>query len=110
MSVGLMRYITPANNLRAADAATAEIPALSGEAQQRQQERVIEPVHLADQQNEEFLKNNLARLGDSRVIHSAGGTPAKSARAASSPSAGPRRGEVVTYGRRNKQMVPYDPK
>ena len=38
------------------------------------------------------------------------GNPEKSAGAASSPHGGPRREEVVTSARRNKQIIPYDPK
>ena len=42
------RYSTPAKNLRAAEAAAAELPGLSGEARRKQQDRVNELVVTAN--------------------------------------------------------------
>ena len=65
-------------------------------------------VRIANKQNEELLRANPERAGASKIVHSAVGNPEKSARASSSPHGGPRREEVVTSARRNKQIVPYD--
>jgi len=54
-----------------------------------------------------LLRANPTRAGASKVVYSAVGNPEKSAGAASSPHGGPRREEVVTSVRRNKQIVPY---
>src|SRR3954466_12292871 len=107
--LGLPRYSTPAKNLRAANAAALELEGLTGEARQKQQERVNELVRIANQQNEEMLKANPARLGASRMVHSAGEAPALSVAAASSPGNNARKDRAVTSGKRNKQIVPYDP-
>src|SRR3954470_9860625 len=107
--LGLPRYSTPAKNLRAANAAALELEGLTGEARQKQQERVNELVRIANQQNEEILRTNPARPGASRMVHSAGAAPALSAAAASSPGNNARRDKAVTSGKRNKQIVPYDP-
>src|SRR4051812_31072169 len=66
-------------------------------------------VRIANQQNEEILKTNPARPGASRMVHSAGAAPALSVAAASSPGNNARRDKAVTSGKRNKQIVPYDP-
>jgi hypothetical protein len=46
------KYNTPAKNLRAAQAAAAELPSLSGEALRKQQARVNELLDIANRQNE----------------------------------------------------------
>ena len=66
-------------------------------------------VRIASRQNEELLRANPERAGASKIVHSAVRNPEKSAGATSSPHGGPRREEVVTSARRNKQIVPYDP-
>ena len=48
LSVGLPKYSTPTKNLRAADAAASELEGLTGEARQRQQDRVNELVRIAN--------------------------------------------------------------
>ena len=108
LSVGLPKYSTPAKNLRAEDAAASELEGLTGEAHQRQQDRVNELVRITNRQNEELLRANPERAGASKIVHSAVGNLEKSAGAALSPHGGPRREEVVTLARRNKQIVPYD--
>src|SRR4051812_32502604 len=107
--LGLPRYSTPAKNLRAANAAALELEGLTGEARQKQQERVNELVRIANQQNEEMHRADPARPGASRMVHSAGAAPALSVAAASSPGNNARRDRAVTSGKRNKQIVPYDP-
>ena len=109
MSVGLPKYSTPAKDLREADATASELEGLTGEARQRQQNQVNELVRIANRQNEELLRGNPERVGSSKIVHLAMGNPEKSAGAASSPHGGPRREEVVTSARRNKQIVLYDP-
>ena len=52
MSAEKPRYSTPGKNLRAAEAAAAELPGLSGDARSRQQDRVNELVAIANRQNE----------------------------------------------------------
>ena len=109
VDLGLPRYSTPAKNLRAANAAALELEGLTGEARQKQQERVNELVRIANQQNEEMLRADPARPGASRMVHSAGAAPALSVAAASSPGNNARKDRVVTSGKINKQIVPYDP-
>src|SRR3954471_18721162 len=109
VDLGLPRYNTPTKNLRAANAMTLELEGLTGEARQKQQERVNELVRIANQQNEEMLRVNPARPGASRMVHSAGAAPALSVAAASSPGNNARKDRAVTSGKRNKQIVPYDP-
>lgn len=53
---GLDRYSTPTKNLRAANTAASELEGLTGEARQRQQERVNHLLRVACQQNEEMNK------------------------------------------------------
>ena len=91
LSVGLPRYSTPAKNLRAADATASELEGLTGEARQRQQDRVNELVRIVNKQNEELLRANPGRAGASKIVHSVVGNPEKSTGAASSPHGGPRR-------------------
>ena len=50
------KYSTPAKNLRAAEAAVAELSSLSGEARRKQQDRINELVYVANRQNEAYLK------------------------------------------------------
>src|SRR4051812_2372471 len=47
--------------------------------------------------------------GASRMVHSAGAVPALSVAATSSPGNNTRKDRAVTSGKRNKQIVPYDP-
>src|SRR3954464_11594721 len=56
-----------------------------------------------------MLRADPARPGASRMVHSAGATPAPSVAAASSPGNNARKDRAVTSGKRNKQIVPYDP-
>ena len=62
------RYSTPGKNLRAVEAAAAELPGLSGDARRKQQDRVNELVAIANRQNEAFRKANLD-IGGSWYIH-----------------------------------------
>src|SRR4051812_35627324 len=109
VDLGLPRYSTPAKNLRAANAAALELEGLTGEARQKQQERVNELVRIANQQNEEILRADPARPGASRMVHSAGAAPALSVAASSSPGNKARKDRAVTSGKRNKKIVPYGP-
>ena len=99
--------ISPAKNLRAAEAAFAELSSLSGEARRRQQDRVNELVIIANRQNEAYFKANPG-AGGSRYVHSAGGAGGMSKGQASSPHVGRDRDRSVNSGR-NKQMQTYDP-
>src|SRR4051812_31894846 len=108
VDLGLPRYNTPTKNLRAVNATALELEGLTGEARQKQQERVNELGRIANQQNEEMLKADPARPGASRMVHSAGEAPALSVAAASSPGNNARKDRAVTSGKRNKQIVPYD--
>src|SRR3954464_14957630 len=109
VDLGLPRYSTPAKNLRVANAAALELEGLTGESRKKQQERVNELVRIANQQNEEMLRVDPARPGASRMVHSAGAAPALSVVAASSPGNNARKDRPITSGKRNKQIVPYDP-
>ena len=77
MSADKPKYSTPAKNLRAAEAAVAELSSLSGEARRKQQDRVNELIFVASRQNEAYHKANPG-AGGSRVIHSAGDAGEKS--------------------------------
>src|SRR4051812_14170921 len=66
-------------------------------------------VRIANQQNEEMLRADPARPGASRMVHLAGAAPVLSTTAASSPGNNARKDRAVTSGKRNKQIVPYDP-
>jgi hypothetical protein len=52
------KYCTPAKNLRTAEAAADELLHLSGEALQKQKDRVRELLAIANQQNAEINKGN----------------------------------------------------
>ena len=52
MSADKPKYSTHVKNLRAAEAAVAELSSLSDEARRRQQDRVNELVFVANRQNE----------------------------------------------------------
>ena len=101
------KYSTPGKNLRAAEAAAAELPNLSGDARSRQQDRVNELVAIANRQNEAFRNAN-PDIGGSRYIHSNGGAGAVSRGQASSPYVGRSRDRSVNSGK-NKQLQAYDP-
>ena len=107
MSAEKPRYSTPGKNLRAAEAAAAELPGLSGDARLKQQDRVNELVAIANRQNEAFHKAN-PDAGGSRYIHSNGGAGAMSKGQASSPHVGRSRDRSVNSGK-NKQLQTYDP-
>src|SRR4051812_46955513 len=84
-------YNTAAVNLRAAEAAMAELPHLEGEANKRQQERVNELVKAASMMNEAYYRAYPGIAGRSQLVHSANPVPARSAgHMASSPGAMPR--------------------
>ncbi|MEI4920738.1 hypothetical protein Q8G81_34855, partial [Klebsiella pneumoniae] len=82
---GLPKYSTLAKNLRAADVAASELEGLTGEARQRQKDRVNELVGIANTQNEELLRANPERAVASKIVHLAVGNPEKSTGDASSP-------------------------
>ena len=70
------KYSTPAKNLRAAEAAAAELSSLTGEALRKQQIRVNELLYVANRQNEAYLKAHPG-AGGSQLIHLAGGAGGK---------------------------------
>jgi hypothetical protein len=71
-------YSSPVKNLRAAQAAAAELSSLSGDALRKQQARVSELLAVANQQNAEIKRNNPGG-GVSQVVHSTGGAAGRSA-------------------------------
>ena len=107
VSADKLKYNTPAKNLRAAQAAAAELPSLSGEVLRRQQARVNELIEIANKQNEEYLWANPG-AGASQVVHSTRGAGGKSFEQASSPHVSRGREGSINSGK-NKQMQTYDP-
>lgn len=103
MSANRPKYSSPAKNLRAAQAAVAELPSFSGEALRKQQARVHELLDVANRQNTEFKKANLG-AGASQVIHSARGAGRKSVGQASSPHVGGKHDGSVN----SKQITLYE--
>ena len=87
-------YDSPAKNLRAAEAAPAELSGLIGDKRRRQQQRVTELLRAANQQNEQYKGKTGVR--GSQVVHSA----------ASSPKP---REKSVNFSKKNKQLQAYDP-
>src|SRR4051812_29780443 len=69
-------YNTAAANLRAAEAAMAELPYLEGEAKKRQQERVNELVRAASMLNEAYYRAKPCIAGRSQLVHLATPVPA----------------------------------
>ena len=67
-------YDSPAKNLRAADAAAAELSNLIGDEKHRQQLHVNELIHAATQQQAAFARAN---PGYGSAMYSAGGVGAK---------------------------------
>ena len=100
------KYSTPGKNLRATEAAAAELSCLSGEAHRKQQDRVNELVSIANHQNEAYFKANPG-AGGSRFIHSAGGAGGVSRGQATSSHIG-RDHDWSVNSDRNKQMQTYD--
>ena len=70
MSAGKPQYSSPAKALRAAEIARQELSGMTGEARQRQQNRVNELVTVAQRQNESFKRANTV-VGRSQIVHSA---------------------------------------
>ncbi|KAM0839317.1 hypothetical protein ACQ4PT_060393 [Festuca glaucescens] len=97
-------YSTHAQNLRAAQAAAAELQHLTGGALRKQQARVKELVDIASMQNAECAKANPG-AGASQVVHSARDVPGKSKGQASSPHVDAKHAGSVS----SKQMTMYDP-
>ena len=83
-------YETPAMNMRAAEAAAAELSGLEGEERERQQQRVNELIRAANRQQ----AAKAART--SQHLHSAASSPQQ-----------PKEKSVTSA--RNKQIQPYDP-
>src|SRR3954471_22210034 len=98
-------YTTPAMNMRAAEAAIAELSNLTGEALRKQQARVQELVVAANKLNAEMAKGK-AGAGASQLLHSDGG---RSAGQASSPHRRFRRDPSVTSASRDLRIQAYDP-
>ena len=76
VSAGRPKYSSPGKNLRAADAAAAELPNLTGEARARQQDRVNELVRTAARQNDAFRKANpgvatsqVVKIVETMILH-----------------------------------------
>ena len=99
-------YDSPAKNLRAADAAVAELSNLTGEEKNRQQLRVNELIHAATQQQAAFARAN---PGYGSAMYSAGGAGAKSLGHAASSPPGKNRAASVNSSKKNKQLQTYDP-
>src|SRR3954470_10767848 len=92
-------------NMRAVEAAIAELSNLTGEALRKQQARVQELVIAANKLNAEMAKGK-AGAGASQLIHSAGG---RSAGQASSPHRRFRRDPSATSASHDLRMQAYDP-
>ena len=99
-------YDSPAKNLRAADAAVAELSNLTGDEKQRQQLRINELIHAATQQQAAFDR---AYPGYGSAMYSVGGAGAKSLGHAASSPPGRNRAASVNSSKKNKQLQAYDP-
>ena len=91
-------YSSPAKNMRAADAAAAELSFLSGDEWRKQQIRVNELLHAATQQQAVYARNN---PGAGSALYSAGGAGGKSAGHAASSPQGKHLAGSVNSGKRN---------